>query len=48
MTSYLLSGLYHLEIGGCMGFVGEHNSGIWQMLVNELKWQRNVNLGKDI
>ena len=48
MTSHLLSGLYHLEIGGCMGFVGEHNSGIRQMLVDELKWQRNVNLGKDI
>ena len=43
MTSHLLSGLYHLEIGGCMGFVGvKQNSRIWQMLVDKLKRQRNV------
>ena len=36
-------GLYHLEIGGRMGFVGvKQNSRIWQMLVNKLKRQRNV------
>ena len=43
MTSHLLSGLYHLENSGCMGFVGvKQNSRIWQMLVDKLTWQRNV------
>jgi hypothetical protein len=49
MTTHLLSGLNHLENGGCTGFVEvRQNSGIWQMLVDKLKWQRDVNLGKDI
>jgi len=49
MTTHLLSGLNHLENGGCMGFVGvRQNSRIWPMLVDKLKWQRDVNLGKDI
>jgi hypothetical protein len=47
MTSHLLFGLYHLENGSCMGFVGvKQKSGIWQMLVNKLKWQRKVNPDK--
>ena len=49
MTTHLLSRLNHLENSGYMGFVGvKQNSGIWQMLVDKLKWQKNVNLGKDI
>jgi len=49
MTTHLLSGLNHLENGGCMSFVGvRQNSRIWPMLVDKLKWQRDVNLGKDI
>ena len=45
MTSHLLSGLYHLENGGCMGSVRvKQKSGIWQMLVNKPTWQRNVYL----
>ena len=49
MTSHILSGLKHPENGGCMGFVGvKQNSGIWQMLADKHKWQRNVNLGKDL
>jgi hypothetical protein len=45
MISYLLSGLYHLENGGCMGSVRvRQKSGIWQMLVNKPTWQRNVYL----
>jgi len=40
MTSHFLSEVYHLENGGCMGFVGvRQKSGIWQMLVNKLTWQ---------
>ena len=43
MTSPLLSGLNHPENSGYIGFVGvKQNSGIWQMLVDKLKWQRNV------
>jgi hypothetical protein len=49
MTTHLLSGLNHLENSGCMSFVGvRQNSRIWPMLVDKLKWQRDVNLGKDI
>ena len=48
MISHLLSGLYHLENDGCMGSVRvRKKSGIWQMLVVQLGWQKDVNLGKD-
>jgi len=47
MTTHLLSGLSHLENGGYTGFVGvRQNSRIWQMLVDKLKWQRDVNPDK--
>jgi len=31
MTSHLLSGLYHIENGGCMGFVGV-NQKVWNLI----------------
>jgi hypothetical protein len=45
--SHLVSGLYHLGNSGCIRFRSD-KSGIWYMRVDKLKWQRNVNLDKDI